>query len=61
MNKIERGKYTVAYERYLLSRINELRKLMIETAKQYGMNHIETITISQQLDVLVIKYQLRKI
>jgi len=61
MKKIERGISTVAYERYLLTRINEMRKMMIETAKKYGMNHKKTIHISQELDVLVLKYQLMKV
>ena len=50
----------MAYKRYLLKRINKLRGVMIETANHYGLNHNKTIDVSQELDFLLIKYQLIK-
>jgi hypothetical protein len=42
----------------LLNQINIIRKKMIETGLDKGINNTETIDISKQLDRLLLNYQL---
>lgn len=42
----------------LLFLIQEKREVMIQTAKEKGRGHEETIRLSQELDQLIYKYQL---
>ncbi|RYG72972.1 aspartyl-phosphate phosphatase Spo0E family protein [Lentibacillus lipolyticus] len=41
----------------LMEMINQHRKWMLESANIYGMGSEETLTISQELDELILVYQ----
>ncbi len=43
----------------LLSLINNLRHLMITAGQQYGLNNPETLRYSEELDKLIIQFQIR--
>lgn len=42
----------------LLVRINDLRKIMILTGMSKGLNDLETLKYSEELDKLILKYQM---
>lgn len=44
-------------ERDLLMEIDQLKLKLIKTALLYGINHPFTISVSQDLDILIIEYQ----
>lgn len=43
----------------LLNRINNLRHLMITSGQQYGLGSLETLQYSEELDELIIQFQLQ--
>lgn len=43
----------------LLARINNLRHLMIKAGQQYGLSSQKTLCYSEQLDELILQYQLQ--
>lgn len=43
----------------LLARINNLRDRMIIAGLQYGLSSPETVQYSEQLDELILQYQLQ--
>ncbi|WNS82267.1 aspartyl-phosphate phosphatase Spo0E family protein [Domibacillus sp. DTU_2020_1001157_1_SI_ALB_TIR_016] len=43
----------------LLARINNLRQRMITAGLQHGLNSPETLRYSEQLDELILQYQLQ--
>ncbi|OMP67047.1 aspartyl-phosphate phosphatase Spo0E family protein [Domibacillus epiphyticus] len=43
----------------LLSQINELRELMVSTGMEKGLDNVETIKYSQELDKLIFQFQLQ--
>ncbi|WP_018392478.1 aspartyl-phosphate phosphatase Spo0E family protein [Bacillus sp. 37MA] len=43
----------------LLSHINSLRHLMITAEKQHGLNSPETLRYSEELDELILQFQLQ--
>jgi hypothetical protein len=42
----------------LLIRINKLHLLMITSGQQYGLGSLETLQYSEELDELIIQFQL---
>ncbi|MCM3651309.1 Spo0E family sporulation regulatory protein-aspartic acid phosphatase [Metabacillus litoralis] len=42
----------------LINKIQNLREQMIKIGKEKGLSNPETIKYSQELDVLIMKYQL---
>ena len=44
----------------LLDQINSLKSHLVETANLKGFTHSDTIKISQELDILLNKYQKNK-
>ncbi|MGG3449910.1 aspartyl-phosphate phosphatase Spo0E family protein [Domibacillus aminovorans] len=43
----------------LLSLINSLRHLMITAGQQHGLNSLETLRCSEELDELILEFQNR--
>ncbi|WP_082087897.1 aspartyl-phosphate phosphatase Spo0E family protein [Domibacillus indicus] len=43
----------------LLDRIEQIRQLMITSGLQYGLSSPETVRYSEQLDELILWYQLQ--
>ena len=43
----------------LLSHINNLRYLMIQAAQQHGLGSAETLRYSEELDELILQFQLQ--
>ncbi|OMP66961.1 aspartyl-phosphate phosphatase Spo0E family protein [Domibacillus epiphyticus] len=43
----------------LLSQINDLRELMVYTGMEKGLNSVETLKYSQELDKLIFQYQVQ--
>lgn len=41
----------------LQNKIESLKNRMIDTGLKHGLNHGQTIKISQELDALIIEYQ----